>query len=75
MVKGWSTLQVKVKVKDKDKDMVKIKEAEIGFNYGILGTVDGLCHVGIYPFSDEGGDWGLEGKGCRVSQFRVHLTN
>ena len=47
----------------------------IGFNFGILGTTDGVCHAGIYPFSDEGGDRGLEGKSCRVSQFRYHLTS
>ena len=34
-------------------DKAKIKEANIGFNYGLLATVDGVCHAGIYPFSDE----------------------
>ena len=43
--------------------MVKVKEAEIGFNYGILGTVDGVCHVGIYPVYDENGNRSFEGKG------------
>ena len=55
--------------------MVKIKEAEIGFNYGILGTVDGVCHAGIYPVYDENGNRSFEGKGCRVSQFRYHQAN
>ena len=55
--------------------MVKIKEDDVGFNYGLLGTVDGVCHVGIYPFNDEGGDWSIEGEGCRVSQFRYHQAN
>ena len=40
--------------------MVKIKEEDVGFNYGILATVDGVCHVGIYPFNDAGGNRGFE---------------
>ena len=47
----------------------------IGFNFGILGTTDGVCHAGIYPVCNEGGDWGRTGKGCRVSQFRYHTAN
>ena len=55
--------------------MDKIKGDDVGFNYGLLATVDGVCHVGIYPCSDEGGNWCVKAEGCRVSQFRVHLTN
>ena len=55
--------------------MNKVKEAEIGFNYGILGTVDGVCHVGIYPVYDESGDRVPERKSCRASQFRYHQGN
>ena len=61
--------------KDKVKDMVKDKEANIEFNYGILATTDGVCHVGLYHISDENGDRRSSGNGCRVSQFRFHLTN
>ena len=56
-------------------DKVKVKEADVGFNYGILATTDGVCHAGIYPFNDESGNWCFEAEGCRVSQFRIHLTN
>ena len=56
-------------VKDMDKG------AEIEFNYGLLGTVDGVCHVGIYPFNNESGNWCFEAEGCRVSQFRFHPAN
>ena len=51
------------------------KEAKVEFNYGILATVDGVCHAGIYHISDENGDRRSSGNGCRVSQFRYHLTN
>ena len=43
--------------------MVKIKEDNVGFNYGLLATVDGVCHAGIYPISDEGGDWCIKAEG------------
>jgi len=56
-------------------DMDKDKEASIEFNYGVLATTDGVCHVGLYPVGDEGGDRRSSGNGCRVSQFRYHLTN
>ena len=36
------------------------KEAIVGFNYGILATVDGVCHAGLYLVGDESGDTGLE---------------
>ena len=39
------------------------KEAEIGFNYGILATTDGVCHAGLYPFNYESGDWGFKREG------------
>ena len=55
--------------------MVKDKEANIEFNYGILATTDGVCHVGLYPVGDGSGDRRASGNGCRVSQFRYHLTN
>jgi len=55
--------------------MDKDKEANIEFNYGILATTDGVCHVGLYPVGDENGDRRSSGNGCRVSQFRYHLTN
>ena len=65
--------QDKDKDKDKDKDMDK--EAKVEFNYGILATTDGVCHAGLYTVSDENGDRRSSGNGCRVSQFRYHLTN
>jgi len=43
--------------------MDKDKEANIEFNYGILATTDGVCHVGLYPVSDENGNYGLKGEG------------
>ena len=58
--------------------MVKIKEAEIGFNYGILGTVDGVCHVGLYPVKDTGGCRCTQGEGqdpFRPSQQKMKLED
>ena len=39
------------------------KEANIGFNYGVLATTDGVCHAGIYPVNYESGDWGFKREG------------